>query len=107
MRAGRSRTRQLHRHSPSTPIALCTSESRRVGDRLGPKLTMTAARRAPNSGDRAAGFGEGAPVVGSANPDAPLKGLEADAKRLDAPHGLRSAGDLTVGEVRLNQIDQR
>ena len=52
---------------------------------------------------RAAG---GSQVVRTANPDAAFEGLEAHAYPFGPPHSLRPAGNLPVGKIRLNQVDQ-
>ena len=52
---------------------------------------------------RAAGRAQ---VVRAADPDASFERLEAHPHAFGASHGLRAAGNLTVGEIGLNQIDQ-
>ena len=52
---------------------------------------------------RAAGRAQ---VVWAADPDTPFEWLEAHPHAFRAPHGLRAAGDLAIGEIRLDQINQ-
>src|SRR5258708_31918804 len=60
-----------------------------------------------NSAYRVMSAGRRAQIVRTANPDAALERLETHAHTFGAPHGLRSAGNLAVREIRLNQVDQR
>ena len=48
-----------------------------------------------------------AQIIRTAYPDAAFKRLKAYAHALGAAHGLRAAGNLAVGQIGLNQIDQR
>src|SRR5271170_5355241 len=49
----------------------------------------------------------GAQIVGSANPDAALEGLEANPQRFGPASRLGAADNLAIGEIGLDQVDQR
>src|SRR5580698_6382723 len=55
----------------------------------------------------AVGFSGGAQVVGSADPHTALERLKANADGFGFARGLGAARDLAVGQIRLDQIDQR
>ena len=47
-----------------------------------------------------------AQIVRAADPDSPFERLEANPHTFRAAHCLRAAGDLAVGEIRLDQVHQ-
>ena len=48
----------------------------------------------------------GSQILRTANPQPALERLKANAHRLGPAHGLSSARNFAVGQIRLNQIDQ-